>query len=139
MRPVINVGIIDDIGDVIRRLEAYRNTCNGPCGEIDYAIGKLRSIVNDVGVMLDFISRVYSESQRLLLRYFTTKVNVEARIVEVIMNNNDEYLDDLVKRINIPPDQLIRLLNVLKSSGLVDYFLKYDNGVRVLIRKSTSA
>jgi hypothetical protein len=41
----------------------------------------------------------------------------------------------MVKRLNVPPDRLIKVLEVLKSSGLVDYTLRYDNGVKVLVRR----
>ncbi|MGC8570760.1 hypothetical protein [Caldivirga sp.] len=130
------MGIIDDINDVIRLLEAYRSKCSGPCVEVNKAIDELRGIVNDVGVMLDFISRTFTESQRLLAQYFTTRVNVESSLLKVIMNGgNDEYLDDLVKKLNTSPDQVIKILEILKASGLVDYTLKYDNNIRVLIRR----
>ncbi|WP_291765459.1 hypothetical protein [Caldivirga sp. UBA161] len=132
------MGIIDDINDVIRLLEAYRSKCSGSCVEVNKAIDELRGIVNDVGIMLDFISRTFTESQRLLARYLTTRVNVESSLLKVIMDgDNDEYLDDLVKRLNTSPDQVIKILEILKASGLVDYALKYDNNIRVLIRRRT--
>ena len=138
VRVIIIVGIIDDINDVIRLLETYRSKCNGPCVEVTRAIDELRGIVNDVGIMLDFISRTFTESQRLLARYLTTRVNVESGLLKVIMDgDNDEYLDDLVKKLNTSPDQVIKILEILKASGLVDYALKYDNNIRVLIRRRT--
>ncbi|MFP3074679.1 MAG: hypothetical protein RXR04_06270, partial [Caldivirga sp.] len=71
-----------------------------------------------------------------LSAFFTTRVNVESGLLRVIMNgSSDEYLDDMVKRLNVPPDRLIKVLEVLKSSGLVDYTLRYDNGVKVLVRR----
>ncbi len=140
MRIIIIVGIIDDINDVIRLLESYRSKCNGPCDEVNKAINELRSIVNDIGIMLDFISRTFTESQRLLARYLTTRVNVESSLLRVIMNGSDEeYLDDLVKKLNASPDQVIKILEILKASGLVDYTLKYDNNIRVIVRRTVTS
>ncbi len=130
------MGIIEDIDEVVKLLESYRSRCSGPCSEIDDAVDRLREVMVKVGAMLDFISMTYSESQRLLSAFFTTRVNVESGLLRVIMNgNSDEYLDDMVKRLNVPPDRLIKVLEVLKSSGLVDYTLRYDNGVKVLVRR----
>ncbi|ABW02773.1 hypothetical protein [Caldivirga maquilingensis] len=139
VRVIIIVGIIDDISNVIRLLETYRSKCSGSCVEVNKAVDELRSIANEVGIMLDFISRTFTESQRLLARYLTTSVNVESGLLKIIMDDgNDEYLDDLVKKLNASPDQVIKILEILKASGLVDYTLKYDNNIRVLIRRRST-
>lgn len=132
----MNVGILDDVEHVVKLLESCRERC-GSCREIDEAIGNLKKIAVDAGILLDYLSHTYSETQRLLAKYASSGADGLYGLVDLLIGDKEAYVDEVAKRLNMQPDRLVSILEALKASGIIDYSLRYEDGVRIVVRRRT--
>ena len=121
------------IEELLKDLEQIRSKCQ--CPEADNALAKVRALAIGVGVLADYVTYTYSEARRILNQYYSTPGDEYDNLVDSLMKSDVEYFDELAKRVNMPQDRLVEILEILRKMGVIDYELKYDGGLKIALRR----